>query len=61
MNKAAKVDLKTVQEIMGDRTYTGKELCAMFGFSLKTNIFDTRLSRYLEEVDQCPKRYKVKV
>jgi hypothetical protein len=60
MNKAAKVDLKTVQEIMGDRTYTGKELCAMFGFSLKTNVFDTRLSRYLEEVDQGPKRYKAK-
>jgi len=60
MNKAAKVDLKTVQEIMGDRTYTGKELCAMFGFSLKTNIFDTRLYRYLEEVERCPKRYKAK-
>ena len=60
MNKTARVDLKTVQEIMGDRTYTGKELCAMFGFSLKTNIFDTRLSRYLEEVDRCPKRYKAK-
>jgi len=49
-----------VQEIMGDRAYTGKELCAMFGFSLKTNIFDTKLSRYLEEVDRCPKRYKAK-
>ena len=35
MNKTAKVDLKAVQEIMGDRAYTGKELCAMFGFSLK--------------------------
>ena len=60
MKKATKLEKSAVQAMMGDGTYTGKELCAMFGFSLKTNIFDTRLSRYLEEVDRCPKRYKAK-